>query len=90
MVSKEYQPPTGLRKCISLGMNMPVENCGPYRIFALVLNRALMASQKPPRVDGEAVAQSIFLRVRLFEMLIHTGHALRLLLTSDPLHCPIF
>ena len=89
MVSREYQPPTGLRRCISLGMNMPLEKWGAYRIFALVLNCALMASQKPPSVDGESVVRCQSSSLRYFEIFVRTGHALRLLLTNDPLHCPI-
>lgn len=58
-------------------------------MFALVLNCELMASQKPPSVDGESVTESACRRNRYFEIFALTCHPLGLLLSSDPLHCPI-
>lgn len=57
VVSREYQPPTGLQKLVSPSIDMPLANCIAYRVLAVVLNCELIAIQKPPRVDGEAVAQ---------------------------------
>lgn len=59
-------------------------------MFALVLNCELMASQKPPSVEGESVVRRQSSSLRYFEIFMRTGHALRLLLTNNPLHSSIF